>query len=416
MCEENKRNRKIMVLGGNIAQVPLITTAQEEGLFVVLCDYTTTNPGVCLADKHYQQNFMDQDKVLQIARAENIGGIISNSEPAMPVVAYVSEKMGLVGNPVSAVQNLMSKESFRELQHKVGVFAPKHSVTFCFREALEKAEELTFPIIIKPCVSSGSRGTAKIESREALAESEKIWNECSRFSFNGSVVLEEYIEMSSLDAVIDGDIFVMGDTILWDGLFSSKRSPFAPMLPMTQTYPIDLPDTDLEEVKRTLSALLKAAGFCFGELNIEMFYGRAHNLFCIEMNVRQGGNGIPKMIEKHCGINMYRLLVTSAMGDLRYLNSLKTQIRKYRFVSRHPVFSHVDGEYEGLFFSPEILPFVVGAEACAKRGQHVNAGRTSKDALAMVDLEFDTREHQLKYVDRIEDHIKPVVKECGDAF
>ena len=54
--------RKVMILGGNIAQVPLIEAAKREGYYVVLVDYTTTNPGIALSDKHYQVNFMNREK------------------------------------------------------------------------------------------------------------------------------------------------------------------------------------------------------------------------------------------------------------------------------------------------------------------------------------------------------------------
>lgn len=412
MCLCNtETKKKILILGGASAQVPLIRTAQELGYYVVLCDYTSTNPGIFIADKHYQENFRDSEKVLEIARKEGVGGVISNSEAAVPIVAYVAQTLGLTGSTVESVKKLNSKIGFRELQVQAGVFAPKHIITSSFEEAVEKVKGLEFPIIIKPCRSSGSRGTEKIDDYETFLTFNEKWHNCSLYSLNKKVVFEEFVEMPSLDNIIDGDIFVMNDTIIWDGLFSSKRSSLAPMLPMTQTYPIILTPEELEEVKDTVTKIIRTAGITFGEFNIELYYGKNHELFCIEINGRQGGNGIPEMIRKHCGINMYKLLVTTVMGDNSYLEEILSQKREYRFVSRHPVFSRVHGTYQGVELSPEIKPFVTRVEDFFQRGQLARPGEMARDKVALVDLEFETREQQLYYVNIIEDHIKPVIME-----
>lgn len=412
MCQCNEINKeKILILGGASAQVPLIKTAQREGYYVVLCDYTSTNPGIFIADKHYQENFRDCEKVLEIAKAEGVKGVISNSEAAVPVVAFIAETLGLVGSTVDSVNKLNSKMGFRELQVQAGVFAPKHIVTSSFEEAVEMVKELTFPIIIKPCRSSGSRGTEKIEDYETFLTFAEKWKMCSLYSLNKKVVFEEFVEMPSLDNIIDGDIFVHNGTIIWDGLFSSKRSVHAPMLPMTQTYPIILTEDELEEVKDNVSKIIKAAGITFGEFNIELYYGKNHELFCIEINGRQGGNGIPEMIRRHSGIDMYKLLVTTVMGDDSYFEQILSEKREYRFVSRHPVFSRVSGTYQGVELSEEIKPFVTGVQDFFERGQLARPGEMARDKVALVDLEFETREQQLYYVDNIEEHVKPIIAE-----
>lgn len=402
---------KILILGGNTAQIPLIEASRKEGYYVVLCDYTTTNPGIPLADKHYQEDFQNKEKVLEIAKQENVSGVISNSEAAMPVVAYVCENMGLVGNTVGSVQILNSKNEFRDLQKKVGVFSPEHFITESFEEACEKAKCLSYPIIMKPCRSSGSRGTTKILDYDEFITHSKEWEKCSLFSLNRKVVIEEFVEMPDLEKVIDGDIFIHRGHIIWDGLFSSKRSPKEPMLPMTQTFPIILTEDEINEVKATTEKLLKEAGIVFGEFNIELYYGEEKRLFCIEINARQGGNGIPLMVQKHCGIDMYKLLVTTVMGHDEYYNQVINAEREYHYVSRHPVFSHVAGRYTGIQLSEAIKPFVTSIQTYGFEGQVIHRGIMARDKVAMVDLEFPNREIQLQLVQSIEDHIMPQVEE-----
>lgn len=51
------------------------------------------------------------------------------------------------------------------------------------------------------------------------------------------VSVEEFVEMYSL-TTIEGEIFVYGDKILWDGLYSTTRASYAPMVPMSYSMPL----------------------------------------------------------------------------------------------------------------------------------------------------------------------------------
>ena len=55
----------------------LIQAARNEGNFVVLCDYTDTNPGISISDKHYKVNYMDtDDEILRIVSRKNLTEIV----------------------------------------------------------------------------------------------------------------------------------------------------------------------------------------------------------------------------------------------------------------------------------------------------------------------------------------------------
>lgn len=402
-------NDRILILGGNKLQLPLIEASHKEGYFVILVDYTTTNPGILLADKHYQVDFRDKKAVLEIAKKEAVQGVISNSDAAMPIVAYVSEKMGLVGNSEESILNLSSKEKFRKMQDKSGIYAPRYAVTTTFTEALEAVKELAFPIIIKPCDSCGSRGTTKINTYEEFESSYDEWLMCSLYSLNEKVVIEEFVEMPDLEHIIDGDVFVCNGRYFWDGLFTSKRSQNAPMIPMTQTYPVILDDERLYEVKSTVAQLFHEIGISHGEYNIEMYYTSQNKLFCIEINARQGGNGIPMMIQKHCGVDMYKMLVTTVMGDYAYFESVLSFANPHKYICRQCVYSHVDGTYHELYISDAIKPLVIGVEEIRHCGDSVLACTMASDVIAYVDLKFNIREQQIKFSERVENEIYPIV-------
>ena len=94
--------KKLLLLGGSAQQVVAIETAKRLGLYTVLCDYLSDNPGQYHADKFYLTSTTDKDAVLEIARRENVDGVLAYaSDPAAPTAAYVAEKLGLPGSPTS---------------------------------------------------------------------------------------------------------------------------------------------------------------------------------------------------------------------------------------------------------------------------------------------------------------------------
>lgn len=402
--------RKILILGGNVAQVPLIKAAKREGYYVVLVDYTTTNPGIALVDKHYQVNFMDRDRVLEIARQEQVEGVISNSEAAMTIVAYVSEQMNLVGNTLESILNVTSKIGFRKLQKKMGVYVPAHVLTGSFEEAQQMADCLTFPIVIKPSKSSGSRGTTLVADRAGLDACREDWEACSKFSLDDKVVLEEYLQMQIPGHTIEVEVFVCNGKFLWDGIFTNLRRLNALEIPMTDVFPPLISDVQIEEVKQIIQKMFQGAGIRFGEYNIELFYTPDNHLFCIEINARQGGCGMPDLVGKYSGVDMHKLLITTTMGDNSYFEKLLAEKRHGKFIVRHQVFSQKDGVLDQVYIAPEVQPYVTQVVMDIQPGEQVDACRTAEDMIAFVDLEFASREQQMNCVQTIEEKILPILK------
>ena len=64
--------KKILILGAGIYQVPLIKTARRLGIYSIVCSIPGNYPGFEYADKVYYENTTDAEKILEIARKENI--------------------------------------------------------------------------------------------------------------------------------------------------------------------------------------------------------------------------------------------------------------------------------------------------------------------------------------------------------
>ena len=401
--------KKILILGAGIGQASLIKAAKTEGYYTVVCDYSVDRPGVPLADKHYAVSYVDAEAVLSVARQEKIDGVIGNTDPAMPIVAFVAEQLGLAGNPRESVDIFTSKNALREFQERTGLYCPKHVKSNDYSEIEKAVDSFEYPIIVKPNLSPGSKGTTKIYGNqpERLQEAFEV---CKGLSSDGKVSVEEYVVMSSLD-VIEGDFFVLGDEIIWDGFFTNSRSVMAPMLPMSKIFPAIISDEELFIIKRDVTKMFKEAGVRHGEYNIEMYFTPEGELFIIENNPRQGGNRIPQLLKQHTGIDYDRLMVTTAVGDNTYFNSVKNVSLNPNYLSQHIVFSNYNGVLEKVEFKSEILPYVTATENTKKNGDRVNQRKNAADCIAYVTLKFPDRETQLNHMGRIEELIYPIVKD-----
>jgi len=388
--------KKILIVGGGANQLPLILASKQEGYEVTVVDCAGEDcPGYALADRLYGVSTQDEDAIYEVAKKEGIDGIISNSDPSMLVVNSIAERLGLIGNPVEGVRNLMSKGRFRDLQRKAGVYAPKHFEVTTTEETLLELGQLCFPVIFKPCASSASRGCRVLEKFDCEVVKDTFL-ECQEISRNKKIVIEEYVEMPSL-RTIEGDIFVYGDEILWDGLFYTTRASWAPMVPMTYTAPILMDEDKLEMIKSSVSRVLKTNGVRFGEFNMEGFFTKQGEFFIIEINARQGGNFLPDFLQRFTGIDYNRLLVTNCVNDNDYWMSIMATPRSYRYVIMNSVYSPKEGAYKGLKFAPSIKDYIRDVKDLLSVGDKVEKCVNGTSIVASVVLEFDNME-ELYYI------------------
>lgn len=401
--------KKILILGGGYNQLGLISAAKESNYIVVLCDKNSDCVGREMADVFYAVDIIDINEIHQVALRENVHGIISNSEVVMGVVAEVSSRMELIGNSKECIDTLASKYLFREFQEKIGVFAPKHFLVDKLDAIGEIVEQLTFPIVVKPVQCSGTRGTQRFDECDMDKIKESIAS-CISYSRNSKCAIEEFVEMPSL-SVLEGDIFINDGRIFWGGLFFTNRSKNLPMVPMTYMSPYVDTDEHMAIVKKNLEHIVKKMPIKHGQYNVEAYFDNNGNFFVIEINARQGGHGLPAFVKLATGVDMDKLLVTTAVGEFEYFENIMKSSIKQKYATRHAVFSDVYGYYEGIYISPEIKKYVLEVQEEKKTGDYVEKRINGSSVVGFVNLLFDSYDEQHYYSENIEKYIYPVVRE-----
>lgn len=396
--------KKILLLGGSAQQVVAIETAKRLGYYTVLCDFLTDNPGQHKADKFYLVSTTDKDAVLKVAEEERVDGVLAYaSDPAAPTAAYVAGKMGLPGSPYESAEILCNKDRFRNFLKENGFNAPTARGYSEAASALKDTEEFTLPVIVKPVDSSGSKGATVLHTWDNYKEAIDF-----AFSFSRSrrIIVEEFIEKKH-PFLIGGDIFVYdGKVIMWGLMNCHRDSSVNPLVPVGKSYPPQLSEAELINVKDTLQKMVDKLSIRFGAMNVELVIDKNDREWPIDIGPRSGGNMIPDLLSLIFDADVVEMSVKTAMGE-----TISADIREGKpYYATHNLHSAKSGVYKGIEFDEVIEPFVVRKCLYKKAGDKVEFFDNASKALGIVFLKFETGEQMKEILENINEHITVCVQ------
>lgn len=387
-----------MILGGSVNQIPLIKCAKKEGHYLILCDYAEDNIGKQYADIFYCISTLDKEAVLDIARKENIDGIVTNSEPAMPTASYVGNKLGIPSNPYESIVTLSRKDLFRKFLRDNGFNCPQSYDTENYEDALDNIAEFQFPLMVKPVDSSGSRGVSRIYSLEELKPTFDI---ALGFSKVKRVMIEEYINRTH-DYMIGGDIFVLnGEIVFWGLMNSMRNNKVSEFVPIGTSYPTFVSNEQFEIIKETIQRIIDLMDIKFGPFNLELMFNKANQLFVIEMNPRNGGNKIPEILKNSTEVDLIKANIEASLGaeDLDFSYN-----RKEKYMSTYVLHSNDNGILKDIKYSENIKDNILEINMEKQVGDIIEKFNSADKLLGIAFLEFETLEemkYKLKHINEL---------------
>ncbi|MEG0309312.1 MAG: ATP-grasp domain-containing protein [Eubacterium sp.] len=180
---------KIVIIGANDFQNPLILKAKEKGYETHVFAWKENAIGEKSADFFYPVSIVEKDKILEICRSINPVGVCSiGSDLASVTVNYVASRLGLVANSDESILLSTNKYAMRQAFYKAGDPIPQ----FMEGDSMTKVVDvgINYPLIVKPTDRSGSRGVTKIKKEKELKPA--IANALVD-SFEKKVMIEEFV-------------------------------------------------------------------------------------------------------------------------------------------------------------------------------------------------------------------------------
>ena len=220
-CESNPSlNKKILVLGSGpnrIGQgiefdyccVHASLAMQEEGYesIMVNCNPETVSTDYDVSNRLYFEP-ITSEKILDIIDIEKPEGVVIQfgGQTPLKLADTLSENgVKILGTNVDAIDRSEDRERFQELVTKLNLKQPSNATAINIDEALEKAENIGFPIVVRPSYVLGGRAMQLVNN---IKELKKYLNEAVEVSNSKPILLDSY-----LTDAIEVDVDVVSDGI-----------------------------------------------------------------------------------------------------------------------------------------------------------------------------------------------------------
>lgn len=386
-------------------QIPAIKRAKELGYYTITCDYLPDNPGHRFADEYHDVSTTDMEGVLELAKKLDIDGIVAYaSDPAAPTAAYVLEKLGKPTSPFNSVNILTHKDLFREFLHEHGFNAPKSAGFSTFEEVSAIIDDFSFPLMIKPVDSSGSKGVIKLFSKDGLKDAV---DEALSYSRSKHLIIEEFIEKKGYQ--ISGDGFSVDGKLVFTSygneLYSGKG--LRDYVALGEFWPSEFPEEVLAKVDSELQRLITELGMKTSAYNIEVIIDKNDDVYILELGPRNGGSYIPQLIEYATGIDMVDATLKAAVGDELGLLERRPTVG---FWSNYMILSRETGRFDRIEFDPDFeKKNLVDVYCTARKGDEVHAYKNTSHSLGTLIFKAESGEELRNIIAHIDEMYRIVV-------
>ncbi|MBO6548361.1 MAG: carbamoyl-phosphate synthase large subunit [Rhizobiales bacterium] len=252
---------------------------------MVNCNPETVSTDYDTSDRLYFEPLTEED-VLEIIKVETskgtLKGVIVQFGGQTPLkLANFLEESGvpILGTSPDAIDLAEDRDRFKELIEKVGIKQPENGIARSAEEASKIAEQIGFPIVIRPSYVLGGRAMEIVDSQSQL---ERYIREAVHVSGDSPVLLDSYLRDAievDVDALSDGEnVFVAAimEHIEEAGVHSGDSACSLP--------PHSLPEHILAELEEHTAKLAKALNVV-GLMNVQ-FAIKDENIYILEVNPR----------------------------------------------------------------------------------------------------------------------------------
>ncbi|MDY3250401.1 MAG: ATP-grasp domain-containing protein [Candidatus Choladocola sp.] len=300
--------KKLMIMGAGIYQVPLIKKAKEMGIYTIVVSIPGNYPGFALADKVCYENTVDYEKVLEIARKEQIDGIVTaGTDVAVITIGKVCDELGLSGLGFEAAKIASNKIRMKKKYEEYGVRTARFREVSFEDDMDEKTAGLNFPLIFKAVDTSGSRGIIRVNTREEFEAARDIVKANTRTDF---FIIEEFIEGEEFGAqafVYRGEVkFILPHG---DYVFHGDTG-----VPVGHFAPYNLKPEVIADAKEQLEMAIKAMGLDNCAINAD-FILKDDQTYVLELGGRSGATCLAELVSIYYGYDYYEKLILAALGE-----------------------------------------------------------------------------------------------------
>ena len=257
---------------------------------MVNCNPETVSTDYDTSDRLYFEPLTAED-VLELidverSKGELLGVVVQFGGQTPLKLAHALQEDGvpILGTSVDSIDLAEDRERFQQMLQAIGLQQPPNALARSAEEAAIKAEEVGYPVVLRPSYVLGGRGMMIVHDREGL---DRYVGEAMRVSGDDPVLIDHYLNRATevdVDALCDDEtVFVAGvlEHIEEAGVHSGDSACSMP--------PFSLRPETVAELKRQTTAMakaLKVRGLMNVQFAIEEPHGASPRIFVLEVNPR----------------------------------------------------------------------------------------------------------------------------------
>ncbi len=321
-CEALPSDRqKIMVLGGGpnrIGQgiefdyccVHAALAMREDGYETIMvnCNPETVSTDYDTSDRLYFEPVTLED-VLAIVEVEQPTGVIVQFGGQTPLkLAEDLAKLGvpIIGTSPDAIDRAEDRERFQTLVDKLKLRQPSNRVASNAEQGVQRAEEIGYPLIVRPSYVLGGRAMELVYNEDELRQ---YMQNAVDVSNDSPVLLDRFLDQAvevDVDAICDGDDVVIGGIMQHIEQAGVHSGDSACSLP-----PYNLPKAIQDEIREQVKALALELNVV-GLMNVQMAV-QGEDVFVLEVNPR-ASRTVP-FVSKCIGHSLAKLAARCMAGQ-----------------------------------------------------------------------------------------------------
>ena len=266
----------------------------------------------------------------EVADREPVAGVLCWDEPRILLSAHVAEALGLPGGDPGMVLRCRDKHLTRQALAAAGVPQAESALVSTAAEALEFAERLGYPVVLKPRALAASLGVVRADTPAELTERFAFARDTTvpgAWQYDVIVLVEQFLdgpEVSIDSAVHRGEVLPM---------FVARKEVGYPPYFEEVGHVVDAADPLLDDpdIRRIVQQAHDAIGFTDGMTHTEVKL-TPDGPKIIEVNARLGGDMIPYLGLCATGIDPGLAAAAVSCGQRPDLTAVRRRVGAVRFL------------------------------------------------------------------------------------